>query len=511
MLYPLYDYYQLSKLTLEEIVDDYLKNFYYKRYSQSKSENVEKRVQNSKKIAAIDAVSIRKHVVPNSIDFGSAINETFWFMFQSNSTQALAVLIAAREWNKRVNRKYHICSEKEIRDKALYIFKKYSIYEEMTQKRFEEMTRKIDSADEKNNCPKPLNVSFSESDKSKLMEKEYQDKVILIMADGGTKEQIQIKLELLLNKRKKTQEMLLVEKSFRNFFRKVFESKHDEIMSKSHGDMLMQRINASTILLSVLQEIDDAASEDENVKTMKELGNQYGISFNLIKNEEYQKALSRYDTNNQDVKKGGKEDFYKRFQASMEERFGITPDDIESTMKGLNLAPDLSKNDNIENKLLNLAKEGVDYIGKNFRELDEKGYYEALLLCTTFVIDLGTNHQNEIDIDKMEDRYFLLLFDTMIHCQLKDEIGFINKRIGFYTEEMEKLQKDSHYLISNIYNALFINPLCNNPLENGYNVSSFADIKMIDAFRIVLRLTQRMLLEKKMKIIEDDIVNLLED
>ena len=508
MLYPLYDYYQSSKLTLEEIVDDYLKNFYHRRYSQSKSENVEKRVQNSKKIAAIDTISIQKHVIPNSIDFGSAINETLWFIFQSNSTQALAVLIAAREWNKRVNRKYHICSEKEIRDKALYIFKKYSIYEEMTQKGFEEMTRKIDSADEKNKCPKPLNISFSESDKSKLMEKEYQDKVILIMADGGTKEQIQIKLELLLNKRKKTQEMLLVEKSFRDFFRKAFESKHDEIMSKSHGDMLMQRINASTILLSVLQEIDDAASEDENVKTMKELGNQYGISFNLIKNEEYQKALSRYDANNQDVKKGGKEDFYKRFQASMEERFGITPNDIESTMKGLNLAPDLSKNDNIENKLLNLAKEGVDYIGKNFRELDEKGYYEALLLCTTFVLDLGTNHQNEIDLDKMEDRYFLLLFDTMIHCQLKDEIDFINKRIGFYTEEMEKLQRNKNNSAF-IYSVLYYNPLCNNPFDN-FSVT-FADLEFINAFDIVLKMTKKMLLEKKMRIIEDDIVNLLED
>ena len=499
MQYPLYDYYQLSKLTLEEIVDDYLKNFYYKRYSQSKSENVEKRVQNSKKIAAIDAVSIRKHVVPNSIDFGSAINETFWFMFQSNSTQALAVLIAAREWNKRVNRKYHICSEKEIRDKALYIFKKYSIYEEMSQKRYEEMTRKIDSADEKNNCPKPLNVSFSESDKSKLMEKEYQDKVILIMADGGTKEQIQIKLELLLNKRKKTQEMLLVEKSFRDFFRKAFESKHDEILSKSHGDMLMQKINASTILLSVLQEIDDATSGDENVKTMVEIGNQYGISFNLIKNEEYQKALSRYNTNIQDEKEREKEGFNKRFQASMEERFGITPDDIESTMKGLNLAPDFSENDNIENKLLNLAKEGVDYIGKNFRELDEKGYYDALLLCTTFVIDLGTDHQNEIDLDKMEDRYFLLLFDTMIHCQLKDEIGFINKRIGFYTEEMEKLQRDVNNS-AYIYSVIYYNPLCDNPLDN-FSVT-FADLEIINAFDIVLKKTKKMLLERKLEIME---------
>lgn len=373
MLYPLYDYYQLSKLTLEEIVDDYLKNFYHKRYSQSKSENVEKRVQNSKKISSIDAVSIQKHVVPNSIDFGSAINETLWFMFQSNSTQVLAVLIAAREWNKRVNRKYHICREKEIRDKALYIFKKYSIYEEMTQKRFDVMTQKTDDENEESGYPKSSNSQF------------------------------------------KTQE----------------------------------------------------------------------------------KNIGKAD-----------EDLYKKLQASMSERFGISQDDIEDTLEKLNLAPDLSKNDNIENKLLNLAKEGVDYIGKNFRELDEKGYYEALLLCTTFVIDLGTNHQNEIDLDKMEDRYFLLLFDTMIHCQLKDEIDFINKRIGFYTEEMEKLQRNKNNSAF-IYSVLYYNPLCNNPFDN-FSVT-FADLEFIDAFDIVLKMTKKMLLEKKMRIIEDDIVNLLED
>ena len=364
MLYPLYDYYQLSKLTLEEIVDDYLKNFYYKRYSQSKSENVEKRVQNSKKIAAIDAVSIRKHVVPNSIDFGSAINETFWFMFQSNSTQALAVLIAAREWNKRVNRKYHICSEKEIRDKALYIFKKYSIYEEMSQKRYEEMTQNIDGKNEEKDYSKTSSSPF------------------------------------------KTQE-------------------------KNTGK--------------------------------------------------------------------AEEDLYKKFQASMSERFGISQDDIEDTLEKLNLAPDLSKNDNIENKLLNLAKEGVDYIGKNFRELDEKGYYDALLLCTTFVIDLGTDHQNEIDLDKMEDRYFLLLFDTMIHCQLKDEIGFINKRIGFYTEEMEKLQRDVNNS-AYIYSVIYYNPLCDNPLDN-FSVT-FADLEIINAFDIVLKKTKKMLLERKLEIME---------
>ena len=124
MLYPLYDYYKLSCLTLDEIIDDYLKKFYLRRHSQNESEKVRKKVLDSPKIAAIDAYSIQKKVVPSADDFGSAINATFWFMIKSNSTQALAVLIAAKEWNKRTNSKYHLGNDKTIRDNALEVFKK---------------------------------------------------------------------------------------------------------------------------------------------------------------------------------------------------------------------------------------------------------------------------------------------------------------------------------------------------------------------------------------------------
>lgn len=140
MLYPLYDYYFNSDLSLEEIISDFVSNFYLKKHGSNKVDKIRSKVLNSSKIASIDAFSIQGKVVPNHIDFGSAINETLWFMFQSNETQALAVLIAAYEWKKRINDVYHFGSELEVRNKAINIFKKYSIYEEMSKKQFEDMT-----------------------------------------------------------------------------------------------------------------------------------------------------------------------------------------------------------------------------------------------------------------------------------------------------------------------------------------------------------------------------------
>ena len=137
MLYPLYEYYQESNLFLDEIINHYIENFYLKENGRNRVDEIERRVKESPKILSIDAESIKLSVVPNYVDFGSAINEMFWFMFKSNSTQALAILIAAREWEKRVNDVYHFGTEQEVRDKAIRIFKKYDMYEEMTQEEFD--------------------------------------------------------------------------------------------------------------------------------------------------------------------------------------------------------------------------------------------------------------------------------------------------------------------------------------------------------------------------------------
>ena len=137
MLYPLYEYYLESSLSLEEIINHYVENFYLKENGRNRVDEIERRVKESSKVLSIDAASIRLSAIPNYMDFGSAINEIFWFMFKSNSTQALAVLIAAREWEKRVNDVYHFGSEQEVRDKAIRIFKKFDICEEMTKEEFE--------------------------------------------------------------------------------------------------------------------------------------------------------------------------------------------------------------------------------------------------------------------------------------------------------------------------------------------------------------------------------------
>ena len=140
MLYPLYDYYLLSGLCLEEIIEDYKTNFYHRKHGTDKSTKVVKKVADATKIAAIDAFSVQQHVVPSVTDFGAALNETLWFVVQSNETQALAVLIAFKNWKDRVNDVYHFAGNFEIRNKALMIFKKYSIYAEMTKEQYERMT-----------------------------------------------------------------------------------------------------------------------------------------------------------------------------------------------------------------------------------------------------------------------------------------------------------------------------------------------------------------------------------
>lgn len=136
MEYPLYEYYLSSTLSLEEIVDDFVADYYLAHHGRTKVDKIFRKVMSSSKIASIDAFSIEKQLMPSFIDFGAAVNSVLWFAFQSNETQALAVLYAFVNWSKRVNSKYNFCTEEELRDEALKIFKKYNIVEEMPDSKF---------------------------------------------------------------------------------------------------------------------------------------------------------------------------------------------------------------------------------------------------------------------------------------------------------------------------------------------------------------------------------------
>lgn len=137
MLYPLYEYYFNGDLSLEQILKHYIQNFYLRKHGRDKAEKVLYKVSESPKMNKLFAQSAIQGVAPNYMDFGSVINEMMYFMFQSNETQALAVLAAAIAWDKKVNNHGFIKDEYDLRNDAIKIFKKYSICGEMTQEEFE--------------------------------------------------------------------------------------------------------------------------------------------------------------------------------------------------------------------------------------------------------------------------------------------------------------------------------------------------------------------------------------
>ena len=136
MLYPLYDYYKKSSLTLDEIVDHYVTRFYARKHNGKDVLKVLTKVKESSKIKNLCGESATRRIAPNYVDFASVINELLFFMFKSNMTQALAVLFAALYWDERVNSVYHLKSAEDLKDDIIKIFKKYSICEEMTESEF---------------------------------------------------------------------------------------------------------------------------------------------------------------------------------------------------------------------------------------------------------------------------------------------------------------------------------------------------------------------------------------
>lgn len=163
------------------------------------------------------------------------------------------------------------------------------------------------------------------------------------------------------------------------------------------------------------------------------------------------------------------------FLERMEEKFGVSKEEVEAKIEELGLAPDLSKNNELENKLFAIAKEGVRMIEREFRPLSREGYAEALILCSAYLIDLGTEHQNTIDLDIFEDRYFLLLADEVLcNSSVDDNINYINSRVGFYDLEDSRCWHPT-YTPMFVYNALYQNPGCESPNK----ITSFSESPII--------------------------------
>lgn len=141
--------------------------------------------------------------------------------------------------------------------------------------------------------PKPLATSLTAAELARLQSPEYQDQLLSIMADGGTKEQTMVKMELLLGKRQKTEAMLALEVPIRELYRRLYDEAGKSAKSEN-SNPLLAKLAVTTAIMDVYEHCNNDSDFLENKEKMLEIANKYGISVNLIEKEEMDRAMAIY-------------------------------------------------------------------------------------------------------------------------------------------------------------------------------------------------------------------------
>lgn len=143
-----------------------------------------------------------------------------------------------------------------------------------------------------NDTIKPLGI-LTAQDFAQLQNDEYVDKVVSIVADGGTKDQTLAKLEILLGKRIKTKQMLEVEESIREFYRRLFaEALSDAKLTTESSEInkIFERFLALEDIRDTLEMLKNNKSElSKTYQNILDLANSVGVSMNQIEREELNK------------------------------------------------------------------------------------------------------------------------------------------------------------------------------------------------------------------------------
>lgn len=142
--------------------------------------------------------------------------------------------------------------------------------------------------------PRPLLENLTPYDMA-LLQSKYMDECLSIMADGGTKDQTKIKFELLLGKREKTRDMIRIEEQVRSLYREIYDQVLAEFHNVETGNLLT-KLAATTKLMEVYNDFNNEGGEGYKTKQLFiDIANKYGISVNLIEQEEHTRALSRFE------------------------------------------------------------------------------------------------------------------------------------------------------------------------------------------------------------------------
>lgn len=141
--------------------------------------------------------------------------------------------------------------------------------------------------------PKPMFV-LGPDDMNKLMSEEYMDKCLGIAAEGGTKEQTQVKFEILLGKREKTEAMLAIEEQIREFFHELYDTAGKQAYDSSENATLRKLAVTMSLTEAYKAANDEGGKHYEGKNKMIEIANKFGVSVNIIESEEKELATQKY-------------------------------------------------------------------------------------------------------------------------------------------------------------------------------------------------------------------------
>lgn len=136
MQYSLYDFYSRKAWDLYDVRKHFIEHFYCLTHGRNDVEKTLKAIVHSSKIDGIIEESRRRGIAPTHTDFLSTICSMLKFMFSSNDTQILAAIDAALRWDIEVNHSLHLVSQEELKQEMIKVFRKYSVYKEMTEEEY---------------------------------------------------------------------------------------------------------------------------------------------------------------------------------------------------------------------------------------------------------------------------------------------------------------------------------------------------------------------------------------
>lgn len=131
--------------------------------------------------------------------------------------------------------------------------------------------------------------------------------------------------------------------------------------------------------------------------------------------------------------------------------------------------------------VFNVAQKGANFIDSNFKHLSTKGYIEATMFSSVFLIDF-VDKKNFVKSIEVIEKNFSKQYKEIFDSRDGSVREFILVRINFYVKEIEKLSNSSKYTPIFIYNAFYLNPLVDFPNqmhefnESPYTILSFETI-----------------------------------